>query len=93
MDMTSLFLHFGSKFFCDWGKTLEQGCQIFSWHNIPKWGKYTKLLQYIPNGREIGQMALKCTIAGPSKIYPNCYFWFENIPSGNPALELVSRGN
>jgi hypothetical protein len=24
-------------------------------------------------------------ISWPSKIYPNFDFWFENIPSGNPA--------
>jgi hypothetical protein len=23
-------------------------------------------------------------IAGPSQIYPNIDFWFENVPSGNP---------
>jgi hypothetical protein len=23
-------------------------------------------------------------IPRPSKIYPNCDFWYENIPSGNP---------
>jgi hypothetical protein len=28
------------------------------------------------------------SIARPSKIYPNCYFWSENIPSGNPELNL-----
>jgi hypothetical protein len=26
----------------------------------------------------------------PSKIYPNLDFWFENKPSGNPALNDVS---
>jgi hypothetical protein len=25
-----------------------------------------------------------CSIAGPSNIYPNLDFWFENKPSGNP---------
>jgi ribosomal protein L13 len=25
-----------------------------------------------------------CSIAGPSKIYPDLDFWFENKPSGNP---------
>jgi hypothetical protein len=25
------------------------------------------------------------SISRPSKIYPNWDFWFENIPSGNPA--------
>jgi hypothetical protein len=31
-----------------------------------------------PNGHKIYQQR-------PSKIYPNRDFWFENIPSGNPA--------
>jgi hypothetical protein len=26
----------------------------------------------------------------PSKIYPNWYFWFENKPSGNPAMMMRS---
>jgi hypothetical protein len=26
------------------------------------------------------------SVARPSKIYPNWDFWFENMPSGNPAL-------
>jgi hypothetical protein len=29
------------------------------------------------------------SIARPVKINPNWYVWFENIPSGNPALEMV----
>jgi hypothetical protein len=40
-----------------------------------------------PNGRKIDQMAIKSTITRPSKIDPKWDFWFENIPSGNPALE------
>jgi hypothetical protein len=35
------------------------------------------------------QMALNIptfSIPTPSKIYPNWDFWFENLPSGNPAL-------
>jgi hypothetical protein len=39
--------------------------------------------QKIPNGRSIGKMAIKCTIKSsierPTKIYPNCDFWFQNI--------------
>jgi hypothetical protein len=36
------------------------------------------------------------SIARPSKIYPNPDFWFENMPSGNPAvaplpLDMESR--
>jgi hypothetical protein len=28
----------------------------------------------------------KLSIPRPSKIYPSSDFWFENIPSGNPAV-------
>jgi hypothetical protein len=28
------------------------------------------------------------SIAGPSKIYPNWYFWFENKQSGNPVAQV-----
>jgi hypothetical protein len=45
--------------------------------------KYTKWPQNIPNGHKI------YIIARPSKIYPNWDFWFENMPSGNPALESL----
>jgi hypothetical protein len=44
--------------------------------------------------RNLYQMAVKYSkwskniptfsIPKPSKIYPNCDFWFENKPSGNP---------
>jgi hypothetical protein len=37
--------------------------------------KYTKFILNIP----------KSYIARPFKIYPLLDFWFENIPSGNPA--------
>jgi hypothetical protein len=30
------------------------------------------------------------SIARPTKIYPNWYFWFENKSSGNPYLNLLS---
>jgi hypothetical protein len=36
----------------------------------------------IPNGHKIYQ---HLPFKGPSKIYPNWGFWFENKPSGNPA--------
>jgi hypothetical protein len=57
----------------------------FSWYFIPKRGKYNKWPKYIPkghkiypNGRNIYQMAIKCTnifLSRPSKVYPNWYFW------------------
>jgi hypothetical protein len=36
---------------------LESGLPEFSWYNIPKRGKYTKLAQNKPNGQKIYQMA------------------------------------
>jgi hypothetical protein len=39
--------------------------------------KYTEWPQNLPTS----------SIARPYKMYPNWDFWFENIPSGNPALE------
>jgi hypothetical protein len=39
------------------------------------------------NGRKIDQMDKNIptsSIAGPSKVYTNCDFWFEKKPSGNP---------
>jgi hypothetical protein len=38
-------------------------------------------------------MAVKYTIARHSKIYPNCDFWPENIPSGNPTAKLHMIGS
>jgi hypothetical protein len=66
-----------------------------SWYNIPKREKYTNFPQAIPNGYEIYQMAVKSTkspVAIPSKIYQNFYFWFENIPSGNPEYYDIGLG-
>jgi hypothetical protein len=47
---------------------------------------YTKY-QIIPNGREKCQHFL---FQGPPKYtHPNQNFWYENIPSGNPACDLI----
>jgi hypothetical protein len=54
--------------------------------------KYTKWPKYISNGRKIDHMSKnipKSFIARPSKIYPNCDFWSETIPSGNPDIKLI----
>jgi hypothetical protein len=57
--------------------------------------KYTKWPLNICNGRKIDQMVI-CKInqdfpfQDPKNIYPNWDFWFENKPSGNPALYLLS---
>jgi hypothetical protein len=40
---------------------LRSGLPDFSWYNIPKRGKYNKLLLNIPNGHKIYQIALKYT--------------------------------
>jgi hypothetical protein len=49
---------------------LKQCCQIFSCTMYQNWP------QNIPT----------LSILRPSKIYPNWYFWFENLSSGKPAL-------
>jgi hypothetical protein len=75
----------------------EQGCQIFlgpniqTWENIPKWP------QTVPNRHKLYQMAVKYaklayniptfSFPKPSKIDPNCDFWFENKPSRSPGAE------
>jgi hypothetical protein len=69
----------------------NQGCQIFLDTTYQNGGKYTTTL---PNGHKIYQMTVKyfkwllnipaLSILRPSEIYPNWYFWFENVPSGNP---------
>jgi hypothetical protein len=74
---------------------LWTGLPDFSWCNIPKQGKmyqiltkcteclsnilykiYTKFLMSIEYTNIFHSKA--------QKISPNCDFWFENIPSGNP---------
>jgi hypothetical protein len=79
---------------------LEQGCQILVDKIYQNGEKHTKLsLNYrmaikyttwrkcIPNGHKIYHyLKLQDTL----KIYPNLDFWFENILSGNLALELIT---
>jgi hypothetical protein len=48
--------------------------------------KCNKRSQNIPNGH---RKYKRFFISRPSKIYPNLDFWFENIPSGNPAYRLT----
>jgi hypothetical protein len=46
----------------------------------------------IPNVDKIFQIAIKYINifqSLPYEIFPNWEFWFENKPSGNPALEFV----
>jgi hypothetical protein len=77
--------------------TLKQGCQIFFVQHtktgeiLSRRGKityqlaikYTKWPDNWPNGH-IGNVPTRS-----SQNYPNLDFWFENIPSGNPALKKV----
>jgi hypothetical protein len=57
--------------------------------------KHTKWQQNIPNVRKVcrpkgHKIHPYLPLQGPpkftSKFYPNWYFWFENVPSGSPAL-------
>jgi hypothetical protein len=43
----------------------------------------TKYIYQIAENRPIGHLTA-------SKIYPNWYFWFENMPSGNPGANLTT---
>jgi hypothetical protein len=74
--------------------TITSGLPDFSLYNIQKREKYTKWLQNY-------QMLIKYTkwpenittlsIPGPSKIYPNWYFWSGNKPSGNTGSRVVCK--
>jgi hypothetical protein len=48
--------------------------------------KYTNWPRNIPNGCKVEQVATKYANIFHCKIYPNWDLWFENMPSGNPAL-------
>jgi hypothetical protein len=50
---------------------------------------YTKWLESIPNGHIIHRTT--SSVPGFSKMYPNCFFWFEYKPSGNPGLRFVAE--
>jgi hypothetical protein len=54
--------------------------------NIANGIKYIKLQLNKPNDHKIYQ---HLRFATPCKIYPNWELWCENIPSGNPVLELL----
>jgi hypothetical protein len=75
------------------------GLPDFSWHNIPKRGKIYQITTKLPNFLQIAQMSItyskwsyniqSFSILRPSKIYPNWYFWFENLSSGKPVLDWL----
>jgi endo-beta-N-acetylglucosaminidase D len=54
-------------------------------------GKFTKWPENLPNGRKI--VHPESSIERISKICPNWDFWFENKPSGNPALSQYNVGS
>jgi hypothetical protein len=75
--------------------SFKAGLPDFSWYSIPKRGKVSQTTKNIPNGDEIEQLATKqnkwpqnkpiFSVSRPCQMYPNCDFWSENMPSGNPA--------
>jgi hypothetical protein len=82
--------------------SLDQGWQIFPCKAYQNSKICTKLPQNIPNAHNIyiryGRTILEIfhqiyvptfSITRTSKIYPNYYFWSENIPSGNPGLDWL----
>jgi hypothetical protein len=61
-----------------------------------KTGKMYKTTQNVPSGHKIFQMAIKyskwpqnISTFSNLKNYPNWDLWFENKPSGNPAVLLA----
>jgi hypothetical protein len=89
---------FSGAFFLWTASGSKSGLPDFYPRNIPKreiytkmTTKYTKWPYNIRNGCKMDQMAINLPtyfIARHSKIYPNWDFWFESIPSGNPAQNL-----
>jgi hypothetical protein len=51
----------GQKFAKSGRSAFNPGLPDVSWYNIPKWEKYTKWPQNIPNGHKIYQMEAKLT--------------------------------
>jgi hypothetical protein len=43
----------------------------------------------LPDGHKLDQMAIKYTNIFHRNTLQNCYFWFENEPSGNPGFQFV----
>jgi hypothetical protein len=66
---------------------LEQGCQILVDKIYPNGDETHQIITKLPNGHKIYHY-LK--LQDTHKIYPNLDFWFENILSGNLALELIT---
>jgi hypothetical protein len=80
----------------------SQGSQIFLCTICQRGEKCTKFLQNIPKVHKIYQIAengpniqkntyTKSSISRPSKNYPNCDFWSENIPSGKRAPRPIKK--
>jgi hypothetical protein len=75
---------------------LKPGLPDFSWHNIPKLGEICQIANKLQNGHTMYQLA-EMYYNWPKNIITNLFhskalqndpiwdFWFENIPSGNPA--------
>jgi hypothetical protein len=55
-----------------------------------KQNKWPKIHQMVVKRANVQKIYVTSSIAKPSKIYTNCDFWSENIPSGNPAPLLLN---
>jgi hypothetical protein len=74
-----------------------QGCQIFLDSMYQNGEKFHRIATELPNGLKIYKLAVlyskrlnnmsTFSNSRPSKIYPNCDFRSENIPSGNPCTD------
>jgi hypothetical protein len=72
--------------------SVNQGCQIFPCTIYQNRKEHVKSPQNMPNRRKCTKLPQNTPniptffIPRLSKIYPNWDFWYENVPSGNPAV-------
>jgi hypothetical protein len=62
---------------------VDPGLPDFSWYNIPNRWKIYHMATKLPNGSKIVPKVSNI-FQGPPKFTQIVFFWFENIPSGNP---------
>jgi hypothetical protein len=90
--------HIFNPFFCNYKMCLKPLNQIFFDRTYPNGETFTKWTQYkTHHHKNTNWPSNLAKISTPrlSKIYiyQNWEFWYENIPSGNPALKLLGWNN
>jgi hypothetical protein len=75
-------------------RAFKQGCRFFFVQYTKMWKIYVDIAIIkclcISNGRKICRYICQQFHSKAKHIYPNFDFWYENIPSGNPAFKLNS---